>query len=237
MKVNYELPASRQLVRRMPVIVRVDGRAFHTYTRGMDRPFDGKFMRAMVIAAAAVAEDMQGFKAAYIQSDEASFFATDYDDLQTESWFGYDQSKVETISASMMTAHFNWAMNIDRVALFDARAFNIPREEVSNYFLWRGLDWERNSLSMYCRSFFSNKEMQGRKNSEQHEMLHGVGRNWTTDLDDRTRNGTWLFGDVSVDVALRERSDVLPNYKEISALLDPVINCDSQRPLIPPRGE
>lgn len=221
MKANYESRSRRELMRRTPLIVRVDGKAFHTYTRGMKRPFDESLIDAMVTAAKAVSDEMQGFKAGYIQSDEASFFATDYDTLQTEAWFGYAQSKVETIAASVMTAAFNLAMNNCKVAHFDARAFSIPREEVSNYFLWRAMDWERNSVSMYCRAFFSHKQMNGQGKADQHEMLHGIGKNWTTDLDARLRNGTWIFADGSV------REDVMPKHDEIAKMLDQMIHCDS----------
>lgn len=220
MKGNYENRARHLLTRRMPVIVRVDGRAFHTYTRGMDKPFDDRLMQAMVAAAAEVAAEAQGFKLGYVQSDEASFLITDYDTLDTEAWFGYVKSKIETISASIMTAAFNERMSRHRttLAFFDARAFNIPREEVANYFLWRAQDWARNSVSMYCGHFYSAKQMHGQGRADQHEMLRAVGRNWATDLDDCKRNGTFILGDLSY------RHDVLPKYADIAALVDPVIH-------------
>lgn len=224
MKHNYEERSRHLLVRRMPVIVRVDGKAFHTYTRGMDKPFDQKLVTAMVEAAMTVADEMQGFKLAYIQSDEASFLLTDYDTLQTEAWFGYVKSKVETISASVMTAAFNYAIGdqINRFAHFDARAFNIPREEVANYFLWRAMDWERNSVSMYCGAFYSHKQMHGQGKADQHELLHKAGKNWATDLSEQFRNGTFLVLDGAA------RTDVLPNYAGIAAIVDPLVDCDKQ---------
>lgn len=220
MKSFYEVRARRMLMRRTPLIVRVDGRAFHTFTRGMERPFDQKLIDAMIHAATSVSHEMQGFKAAYIQSDEASFFATDYDSLQTDGWFGYSQSKIETISASVMTAAFNRTMGMDRDAHFDARAFNIPREEVSNYFLWRSMDWERNSTSMYCGAFFSHRQMHGKGRSAQHELLHGAGKNWATDLSSQHRNGTWVFADGT------KRTDILPRYDDIDSALNDLIQCD-----------
>lgn len=213
MKANYESRAKRELIRRMPVIVRVDGKAFHTFTRGMPA-FDSRLMDAMTFAAQTVARGMQGFKVGYIQSDEASFLLTDYDTLQTDGWFGYSQSKIETISASVMTAAFNRAICCERDAHFDGRAFNLPREEVCNYFLWRAKDWERNSVAMYCGSFFSHRQMHGQGRADQHEMLHGIEKNWTTDLDDRSRNGTWVFADGT------SRSDILPAYAVISEVIE-----------------
>lgn len=220
MKGNYEAPAKHLLTRRMPVIVRVDGRAFHTFTRGLDRPFDRGLQDAMVAGAMAVAEEMQGFKLAYVQSDEASFLLTDYDTFETQPWFGYVKSKVETIAASAMTAGFaRVSPNTSRMAMFDARAFSLPREEVANYFLWRALDWQRNSVAMYCGAHYSAKQMHGMGRSDQHEMLHAKGLNWATDLLPVWRNGFWLTKDGA-------RDDIEPKYAEIAALVQPLVNCD-----------
>src|SRR5690349_1959379 len=227
MKANYENRNRHYLTRRMPLIVRVDGKAFHTYTRGMPA-FCSEFMDAMTYAARGVSEEMQGFKAAYIQSDEASFFLTDYDTLQTDAWFGYSQSKIESVSASVMTAMFNFRRRVDGGGgwgYFDSRAFSIPREEVANYFLWRAKDWERNSVAMYCQQHFSANQLLGKGKADQHEMLHVVGKNWVKDLDDRSRNGTWIFADGD------DRTDILPRYDDIAEVLNPRIYCDLQKEL------
>lgn len=230
MKENYENRGRHMLVRRMPVIIRVDGRAFHTFTRGFNRPFDHKIINAMVDGARAVCEEAQGCKLAYIQSDEASFLLTDYDDLATDAWFGYVKSKVETIAASVMTAAFNVCLGpmMDHFlprAHFDARSFNIPREEVANYFLWRARDWERNSLAMYCGSFFSHKQMHEKGKADKHEMLHGIGKNWATDLSPTERNGTWLAKGGGGWIA---RSDIEPHFASIDAITEPLVNCDEE---------
>lgn len=219
-KDNYENRARYELTRRTPVIVRLDGKAFHTFTRGMNKPFDQRLIDAMVSGAQAVADNMQGFKAAYIQSDEVSFVMTDYDTLQTDAWFGYNKSKIESISASIMTAAFNRHIGLDKDAYFDARSFNIPREEVVNYFLWRALDWERNSLAMYCQSLFSHKQLHGKGKADQHELLYSCGRNWTTDLTEQQKNGTWLFCDGP------ETSCLVANYESIGKALWPLLNWD-----------
>lgn len=221
MKANYEKRGRRYLLRRVPVIVRVDGRAFHSWTRGLGRPFDLRLIATMVRAATELAADMQGCKAAYIQSDEASFLLTDFDRLNTEAWFDYCQNKVESIAAAVMTARFNeiWGP-AKRPAIFDARAFNIPEAEVANYFLWRAKDWERNSVSMYCHAHFSHKQMHGKGRSAQHDMLHSIGKNWATDLDDQIKNGTWLhFSDRCVS----ESHAVPPVYDNINTLLQPLM--------------
>lgn len=221
-KTNYEAPACHHLTRRTPVVVRVDGRAFHTFTRNFPKPFSCnfscKFSDSMVGAALYVASQMQGFKLGYVQSDEASFLLTDYDNLQTEPWFGYRKSKIETISASLMTAAFARYMRLCGVtdlAAFDARAFNVPESEVANYFLWRARDWNRNSVNMYAQAHFSHQLLQKCSCSDMHEMLHSKGLNWTTDLTDAERNGTYLVG-------LSERTDIMPNYAAIETLWNEV---------------
>jgi tRNA(His) 5'-end guanylyltransferase len=218
MKTNYENPCRFYLTRRTPVVIRVDGRAFHTFTRNFPKPFSVKFADAMILAAMQVAGEAQGFKLGYVQSDEASFVLTDYDELQTQPWFGYNKSKIESVSASIMTAAFARAMRltgITELAMFDARAFNIPEAEVVNYFLWRAKDWARNSVSMYARAHFSHAELHGKSCSDMHEMLHGVGRNWAFDLMDAEKNGTFILSDTT-------RDDVLPHYEFINELWESV---------------
>jgi tRNA(His) 5'-end guanylyltransferase len=222
MKESYELRQRHYLTARTPVIVRVDGRAFHTYTKGFVRPFDNQLMSTMVNAATDLFEDMQGCKLAYIQSDEASFVLTDYDNLDTQGWFNYNQSKIESISAAQMTMAFNRRMTLfgrQATAVFDARAHNIPRDEVANYFLWRTQDWHRNSMSMFAQHRFSHKDLHGKSISDMHEMLHLAGLNWTTDVGQAARNGTFLYRE---DDAIIEDTAILPNYRNINLLWEDV---------------
>lgn len=220
MKGYYENRARYYLIRRTPVIIRVDGRAFHTFTRGFRKPFDQRMIDAMVVAAMHVFGEAQGCKLAYIQSDEASFVLTDYDELTTDAWFGYNKSKLESISASIMTAAFARAMrlaDIKELAYFDARAFNIPEAEVVNYFLWRAKDWSRNSITMLAQAHFSHAELQGKSVPDMHEMLHGIGQNWTN-LTEEERNGTFLLTDCACEY-------VEPRYEQIEALWKMVAPC------------
>jgi len=226
----YEESFCRRMVIRTPLIVRVDGRAFHSFCRGMDRPFDVGLIGAMDGAAADVAGDMQGFKLGYVQSDEASFLLTDYDRLESQPWLGGVHSKIVSLSASLMTAAFNERGGFGKPAVFDGRAFNVPEADVANYFLWRARDWTRNSLAMYAQSVFSHKQLHGKNATDMHEMLHGVGKNWTMDLRERERNGCWLWrGDDGIEVA----SDVLPNYESVSTLLAGAVGplfCERKEP-------
>lgn len=214
---RYEASSRHFLTPRTPVIIRVDGRAFHTFTKGADKPFDKHIMQSMVLAASAVARDMQGFKAAYVQSDEATFLLTDYDDLETQGWFGYNLSKIISISAALMSVKFNYfygdgGMN----PVFDSRAFNVPKEDVVNTFLWRAQDWERNSLQMYARSFFSHKELHKKNREDIHNMLHEIGKNWTTDLKDIEKNGTFI---IAGEGSSKVKTDILPTYDSVNSAI------------------
>lgn len=212
---KYEAVFNTCTVSRMPLIIRVDGRAFHTFTKGCSKPFDGQLIQAMIDSAIYVAEDMSGFKAAYVQSDECTFCLTDYDGLNTQGWFNYELSKVVSISASLMTAAFNhfYKHNKNILPVFDSRAFTVPKEEVPNVLLWRAKDWERNSLQMFCRAYFSHKQLQGKKKAEMHEMLHSIGKNWSTDLAEVEKNGTFL---VKTESGIEIKHDVAPTYESIN---------------------
>ncbi len=212
MKNYYENTYRRYLTRRTPVIIRVDGKAFHTYTRGFKRPFDETLCRCMLNAAEDVQNLMQGCIAWYAQSDEVSFLLKDYESLETEAWFGYNQSKIETVTASMMTAFFNRHINIETLAVFDARSFSIPKEEVVNYFLWRAHDWKRNSLSMYSRTFFSQKQLHGKNSEQMRHMLAEIGKDWEADVPLKFKYGVfWVNG---------ETVSIPPTYENIAKILE-----------------
>lgn len=214
---KYEGCYNQKLTPRMPVIIRCDGKAFHSFTKKCEKPFDQILINTMLKSAAQVAKNLQGFKIAFTQSDEVSFLITDFDARETQGWFGYELNKIISISASMMSVYFNKNYhNNQNEAFFDSRAFNVPREDVANYFLWRAKDWERNSLHMYARSFFSHKQLNLKKRADIHEMLHGIGQNWA-DLNAQLKNGSWLS---KTDVGLEWSYDVLPTYESVNAFLE-----------------
>jgi tRNA(His) 5'-end guanylyltransferase len=224
MKANYESRFRHYLTRRTPIIVRVDGRAFHTFTKDLDKPFDKNFIGSMIESAWAVAQDMHGCKAFYVQSDEASFFLTDYDTLHTDAWFDGNMAKINSVAASAMTAHFNEQM-VSSLAMFDSRCFNVPREEVVNYFIWRMRDWERNSIQMLAQANFPHSELQGKKTPELHEMLHQKGINWA-DLSGSLKNGTLAVRDESSPTGYTRVDNPPRDYEGLSEILNPFVYCD-----------
>jgi tRNA(His) guanylyltransferase len=194
---RYEAVSNTLLTRRTPVVIRVDGKAFHTWTKGMGRPYDTRLSYAMVGAAVRTAKSMQGFRGGYVQSDEATFVLADFDTLETEAWYGYEVSKLTSITASLFTGHFNQCISnrVGTPAAFDARAFNVPLDDVPNALLWRQFDWERNSIQMLGRAHFSQRQMQNASNLDIYHMLKRKGIDPDTARTDRDKWGTWLARD------------------------------------------
>lgn len=222
MKDNYESRSRTFLTRRTPVIIRLDGKAFHTYTRGLDKPFDDGLTQDMQETAIYLCKNIQGAKCAYVQSDEISILITDYDTLQTDAWFDYNVQKMCSISASLATGIFN-QLRLNKIleqfkvsseeyyiskineftsrlslANFDSRVFNIPKEEVSNYFLARQKDAVKNSISMLAQSLYSHKELHLKNSSEMQEMCFQKGHNWN-DLHFSKKRGSFIFKNIYAD--------------------------------------
>lgn len=170
---GYENITRNYLIRRMPVIIRLDGKAFHTFTRGMEKPFDTRMFDVMAKVSKFLMDEIQGAELVYTQSDEISLFLRDYTRFESESWFDNNIQKMVSVSASMAAAIFNneWGKINDsqpakNLAFFDARVFNIPKEDVINYFIWRQQDATRNSIQGLGQAHLSYKSMQGLNNVE-----------------------------------------------------------------------
>lgn len=180
---RYERAAKTSLTWRLPVIVRIDGRAFHTYTRDCERPFDEFLIAAMDACAIAVCEEAQGAALAYVQSDEISVLLHGYRRLDSQPWFDNEVQKIVSISASIaaaeMTARspsiFRGEM---KRANFDARVFVLPEAEVCNYFIWRQQDATRNAIQMMAHALYSHTALHGKNASDMQEMLFQKGVNF-----------------------------------------------------------
>ena len=173
----------------------MDGKTFGTLTEKYEKPYDKNFSDNMIKTAKYLCSQIQGAKCAYTQSDEISILLTDFDKFNTQPWLDYEQSKVESISAGMTSSHFTLETRNDgtdiMIKVFDSKARNYPKEEVCNYFIGRQLDWFRNSLSMYTRSYYSHNQMRNKRQPDLHQMLHDKGVNWA-DLQPRWKNGTFI---------------------------------------------
>ena len=180
---TYENSYRFTLPRRMPVILRIDGCHFHTFTKGMDKPFDDKLIEAFWETCKFLGENIMGAKLIYHQSDEISILITNYDTIQTDSWFSNNLQKMASVSASMAAAKFNEVIRKSypdkELAFFDSRAWVIPQDEVNNYFTWRQQDASKNSISMAAFANFAHKDLHGLSGNQLREKLFSEkGINW-----------------------------------------------------------
>ena len=181
MKTFYEQIPKTKLMRRCPVAIRIDGKAFHTFTRGFHKPFDEVLIKSMQETMKYLCENIQGCVLGYTQSDEITLILVDYKKLTSSAWFDYEVQKICSIAASMATMAFNRAF---------ANNFNIPKEEVTNLVYWRQLDASRNSIQMVGQANFSHKELQNKScNDIQDMLMTQKGINWN-DLPTYQKRGS-----------------------------------------------
>lgn len=233
-KNNYENITRYYLTRRMPVIIRVDGRSFHTFTKGFKKPFDDILVKTMQDTMKYLCENIQGCVLGYTQSDEISLVLTDYAELTTDAWFGNNLQKMCSISASMATLAFNKAFTrniskqskrfyteyleekdasyietleiaMNKGAMFDSRVFTIPKEEVCNALIWRQQDATRNSIQSVGQANFSQKELHGKSCNDIQDMLMlQKGINWN-DYSTTLKRGSCC---IKADDSLTEYDEV-----------------------------
>ena len=219
---SYEAIPKNFLTRHIPVIIRLDGKAFHTFTRGMKKPFDNILMQTMQETMKYLCENIQGCVFGYTQSDEITLVLKDYEKISTDAWFGYNVQKMTSISASMATLAFNkfFEENCNIVwdnyyeawnhaeeenkynemlygkinkALFDSRVFSIPKDKVCNCLIWRQQDATRNSIEAVGQANFSQKELQKKNLNQIQEMLFSQANiNWN-DFPTECKRGSCCY--------------------------------------------
>lgn len=214
----YEESYSFNFTKRTPIIIRLDGKNFSTYTKQLNRPFDDRMVEMMKETVLYLMNNIQGCVFAFSQSDEISLFLRDYDTLKTESWFGSNLQKIVSVSASMATAKFNQLAGKIGLSLahFDSRAFILPKEEVVNYFIFRQHDGLRNSVHMYARSYFSHKQLMEKNTQEMKEMLVENGTPWES-LPTIIKHGFAIRKDES------QITTELPLFKDDRAYIEELV--------------
>lgn len=196
---EYENTFKTKLMIRTPIIIRLDGKAFHSYTSTLKDKFDSELMSLMIFTMKYLVDNLQNAKLGYTQSDEISILLVDTETYDTQQTLGGIKSKLESISASMCTAFFN-SMKVEQeilksvkqtFALFDSRAFNLPKDEVANYFIWRQQDATRNSINVLGQSYYSQKQLNGLSTNQIQDLLFKEKNiNWN-DLEDWKKRGTF----------------------------------------------
>lgn len=222
MKNAYENRYRMYLPDRIPVIIRLDGKAFHSFTRGLKKPFDALFIKTMQDTMEYLCSNIQGCKFGYVESDEISLCLWNWSKNESDAWFGNNLQKMVSISASMAGVAFNryWNGNVAEylsecepditeeedkyrttiknkaemlMPVFDSRAFIIPAEEVHNYFVWRQNDCMRNSIQGLAQSLYSEREIHRINTSKlQNKMFSEKGVNWN-DYSVVERRGTCIY--------------------------------------------
>ena len=263
MKEYYEKIPRTKLMRRTPVAIRIDGKAFHTFTRGFKRPFDTILIKSMQETTKYLCENIQGCILGYTQSDEITLILADYRRFDSATWFDYEVEKLCSVAASMATmafnkaftnnihmimTHFHYGDDVDEeivkseygltdedlelgsdfwekrwtlyqqrmgTACFDARCFNIPKEEITNLIYWRQLDATRNSIQMVGQAYFSHAELENKNQNDIQEMLwQKYNINWNN-FPTHQKRGTCVvknevlleyLGDGKVNAYLRDPS-------------------------------
>lgn len=231
---QYEAVSKNFLLRRIPVIIRLDGKAFHTFTRGFDKPFDEAIELAMETTTLRLCQNIQGCVLGYTQSDEITLVLCDYQKVDTDAWFEYNVEKMCSVAASMATLYFFKALykyvdelrsfndtsftdRIDLInkklemgAFFDARCFNVPKEEVVNCLIWRQQDATRNSIQALAQSLYSQKQLSGLKcNQLQDKMFTEKGVNWNDLSTSQKRGACAVKRMMKKKVKLRDGSSAL----------------------------
>lgn len=208
-KKEYEDLTRFYLPKKAYSIIRLDGKAFHSFTKRFKRPFDDDFINLMNETCLSLCREIAGVKMAYVQSDEISLILSDLDNENTQLWFDGNIQKIASVSSSIATAHFNkylighiifkeFKKDSDReklihlsahvadclrnsLAYFDCRVFSIPsQEEVINYLIMRQKDAIKNSVSMFSQSFFSHQKLEGKNTKEKIEMCLAEGGDWNS---------------------------------------------------------
>lgn len=238
---KYEVVSKNTLMKGTPIIIRVDGWSFHTFTKGFSKPFDDTFIKAMQETMRYLCENIQGCVLGYTQSDEITLVLVDYKNLDSQSWFDDEVQKICSIAASMATMAFNknfelfsltmrlkdsvesnklgavYKQAMNKGAMFDARCFNIPKEEVTNNIYWRQIDAIRNSIQMVGQSNFTSEELYNKSCEEIKDMLFTQkGIKWS-DLPAHLQRGSCCIKKESTNEFERSRWEVdknIPIFKE-----------------------
>lgn len=189
--------AKRMFLPMLPVVARLDGKSFHNWTKGCERPFDYNFINLMREVTKFLVEETNA-NMGYVQSDEITltWYSNDY---KSEIWFNGRIQKMTSVLASMCTAKFNQLVpnflpkKSDKLAYFDCRVWQLPTLiEAANAFLWREQDCTKNAISMAAQSMFSHKSLQGLSGSEmQEKMFQEKGINFN-DYPNFVKRGTFI---------------------------------------------
>lgn len=238
---TYENVSKNKLMRRCPVAIRLDGCNFKSFTKGFDKPFYDVFMKSMQETMKYLCENVQGCVMGYAQSDEITLILVDYEHLNSEAWFDDEVEKICSVTAGMASMAFNrifyenisefiskngylyvrimkneklinaYKRALKQGAYFDARCFNIPKEEVANLIYWRQCCGHRNAIQAAGCAYFSNKELLNKSGDEIIKMLKEKDIDWSAYSNDA------VWGSCCVR---NYRPNIMPDNKRVHYMRD-----------------
>lgn len=213
---DYEREFVQYLDDESPSIIRLDGRAFHSFCKGLQKPFDHKFAELMIITATYLAK-ITNARIAYTQSDEISLCLLK-ETPRSQIYFDGKTFKINSVLAAEASVFFNKLLpkhlpeKAKKLPVFDCRSFNIPMDYLIGYFVWRTIDASRNSVSGLAQSHFSPKQLHGKKSFEMKEMLREKYIEWD-ELDPHFKYGTYIQRHVvPIDVAVENLESLPPKH-------------------------
>lgn len=191
---KYESMRLERMMPMIPIIARLDGKAFHTFTKGLNRPFDINLQQCMQNTMLILSEKFN-VDLAYTQSDEISLVW--YNTKSEKIIFDGRSDKYTSLLAATASVAFYKELlkflptKVKEVPIFDCRVFQVPnRQIVFENIVWRWMDARKNSVSMLASSHFSDKELHGRSTKQRKEMLNDIGVYWDN-LTDACKTGTF----------------------------------------------
>jgi len=219
MKMLEMMECKRHFTPLLPICVRLDGKCFHSFTKGLERPYDERLTTLMIATTKYLVQNT-GAIVGYTQSDEISLILFS-DDYKSQVYFDGRIQKIVSVLASMTTAFFNLSLSIsleekaEQLAMFDCRAWQVPNKvEAVNNLVWRELDATKNSVSMAAQHYFSHSQLQNKSCKEMQEMLYqDKGVNWN-DYPNFFKRGTYVKRVKSVRKFTSDEIDQLPEKHE-----------------------
>lgn len=214
----YESLSDQRMMPLAPVCVRIDGRAFHTWTRGLNKPYDDRLRETMIDVSVDLVHETNA-RIAHTFSDEISLVFLQ-EDFKSEIFFGGKLQKMCSVLASLTTGYFaqryikHFGKEQFRFPAFDCRVWNVPTiDEASNYLVWREQDAVSNSIQMAARSMYSHKQCHKKTSDELQEMLHQKGINWN-DYPAKHKRGQYVKRIKKVRPFTSDEMDKLPEKHE-----------------------
>ena len=194
---KYEHSSRTFLIPKIPVIIRLDGRAFSNLTHRFfnERPFSKVFTNCMLECSKTLLNEVDGAVLGYTQSDEISLLLLDTKNENTQPWFNYNVQKLVSVTASICSSKFYSLTNIH--GYFDSRAFNLPFDTVNDYFAWRQFDCYRNALNKFARNYFSANQLYKKSTNDKLKMLNDININFD-DVNNEIKYGIFLSKNFNV---------------------------------------